>query len=240
MCQHFLSAPVRLWFVDRSVDFAAELVDPRAASVTLQTLLVVLVNCIDRFPLSQSMLDTDGIGQLVVRMMQPTAPSPHPAPSSSPPLSSAVGPSHSPSSAALLGPTLSPSPSLFPSSSPHRGKSTTGGGKSGARWGGGGGGGGGGLGGGGGGGGSTRVSQSDGGSDFDVRKQGCFLLSHLVCSHPLNQRRFCEVQASGVVALMQLLLDCRPQRTRELVVGVDKDDPMVRQRAALLCRVNSL
>jgi hypothetical protein len=37
--------------------------------VTLQSLLVVLVNCVDRFPPSQSLLDTDAVGDLVASML---------------------------------------------------------------------------------------------------------------------------------------------------------------------------
>ncbi len=37
--------------------------------MTLQSLLVVLVNCVDRFPPSQSLLDTDAVGDLVASML---------------------------------------------------------------------------------------------------------------------------------------------------------------------------
>lgn len=42
--------------------------------MTLQTLLVVLVNCLDRFQPAQSLLDTDAVGDLVAAMLTPAGP----------------------------------------------------------------------------------------------------------------------------------------------------------------------
>jgi hypothetical protein len=67
----YLPRTLRLWFTDQSPHCAVGRVDPRSAAVTLQTLLVVLVNCVDRCPLAQSMLDTDGVGDLIAAMLTP-------------------------------------------------------------------------------------------------------------------------------------------------------------------------
>ena len=58
-----------LCFFFRSVDIV-DGVDERVAVSALQSLLVVLVNCIDHCAVSQTMLGTDVVTDLVITMME--------------------------------------------------------------------------------------------------------------------------------------------------------------------------
>ncbi len=155
----FMQREVELWLSDGAV-----WTDVTTAHGVLLSVITSLLNCVDGNADVQSMLDTDGMGQLVVSMLRP-------------PVGDAALPLSPPSASPLQSPMGS------------RQRHTS----------------------------SAAVLRS-----FEVRKQGCLLLSHLVSNHPRNQTRYTETQREGVEMLIRLLLDCRPSAS-PASTGAEKD-----------------